>query len=289
MSQPTQGTVSANREDQRPRSLDTGAVPPMTCRVGVLPIHDLSSEQAARVILTHLRQDRSVRKPMQVYGVNAQTATLASRDSVFAAAVLSGDLRLSDGISIVLASRLLGQRISERVPGGELMEALCSHAAGEGFSVYFLGGLPGAASTAAEVLAARYPGLKVAGTCCPPLGFEHDAVQSANVRSEIAAAAPDLLFVGLGLPKEAFWMAENSSTLPVGMVLGTGAAFDTTAGLRKRAPVWARKTGTEWLYRLIMEPRRLWRRYLIGNVAFTYMVLRQWMRGNGKPLSPVVS
>jgi len=96
-----------------------------------------------------------------------------------------------------------------------------------------------------------------------------------------------MLFVGLGVPKQELWIADNSAVLPVGLAFPVGAAFDTTAGLRKRAPMWARRTGTEWLYRLFMEPRRLWRRYLIGNTAFAMMVLTQWVRERSqRPLAP---
>lgn len=243
--------------------------------VGVLPINRLRITKAADLILRHLRQERAGRKTMRVFGVNAQIATLAQKDRRFAAAMLSADVLYPDGISIVIASRVLGHPLKERVPGGELMELLCREAAVGGLSVYFLGGLPGAAEKAARILQERYPLLKIAGVACPPVGFEQNAEESARVLTAIQEAAPDILFVGLGVPKQELWVWENTAKLPVGVAFPIGAALDTTAGLRKRAPLWAQKTGIEWLYRLAMEPKRLWRRYLIGNTRFVWIILRQ--------------
>ena len=244
-------------------------------QIGVLPINRLRTHEIVTVAMRHLRQGRLNRGTLRVLGVNAQIANLAKTSRRFADAMATGDILYADGVSIVLASRLLGSPLPERVPGGELMERLCKEGAKEGFSAYLIGGLPGAAETAGQVLQERYPGLHIAGTCCPPFGFESDAEESARIRRSIKAASPDFLFVCFGAPKQEIWVAENCSSLPVGLALPVGAAFDTIAGLRKRAPVWARKTGTEWLYRLFKEPRRLWRRYLLGNPQFIWMTLLQ--------------
>jgi N-acetylglucosaminyldiphosphoundecaprenol N-acetyl-beta-D-mannosaminyltransferase len=160
---------------------------------------------------------------------------------------------------------------------GEMMERLCAESARYGLSVFFLGGLPGAAEMAANVLKRRYPGLRFAGTYCPPFMFEEDAAEMARVRGLIDEASPDLLFVALGAPRQEVWMWQHCGTMPIGAVMAVGAGFDTTAGLRKRAPVWAQRSGTEWLYRLLMEPRRLWRRYLVGNSQFIYLVYKAWL------------
>jgi N-acetylglucosaminyldiphosphoundecaprenol N-acetyl-beta-D-mannosaminyltransferase len=243
----------------------------------MLPINRLRTAQIVELAMRHLRKGRLNRGTLSVLGVNAQIANLASRSRRFADAMLTGDILYADGISIILASRLLGCPLPERVPGGELMELLCKEGAKEGFSAFLLGGLPGAAEAAGQILAERYPGLHIAGACCPPLGFEKDAMESARIRDSIRAARPDFLFVCFGAPKQEIWVAENCSSLPVGLALPVGAAFDTLAGLRKRAPLWARRTGTEWLYRLVKEPRRLWKRYLLGNPQFVWMTLMQRM------------
>lgn len=252
-----------------------------TSLIGTLAIKRLGMDEAAEALLRNVRQvrlEKSVGKAWSVIGVNAQIATLVRHDRRFAEVAATTDLLYPDGISVVLAARLLGRPLKERIPGGELMELLCKEGAKEGLSVYFLGGLPGAAEKAAEVLRERYPGLKIAGTCCPPLNFEKDPKESALIVKSIQDSSPNMLFVALGVPRQEIWIADNRAALPVGLAFPVGAAFDTTAGLRKRAPMWARRTGTEWLYRLVMEPRRLWRRYLIGNTAFAMMVLTQWMR-----------
>jgi N-acetylglucosaminyldiphosphoundecaprenol N-acetyl-beta-D-mannosaminyltransferase len=144
--------------------------------------------------------------------------------------------------------------------------------------VFFLGGLPGAAIMAAHNLRRRYPGLQVCGTYCPPVGFENDPGEMANILDTINLCAPDLLCVAFGAPKQEIWMQENRGKLRVGAILPVGAAFDTQSGLRRRAPQFFQRLGLEWLFRLAMEPRRLARRYLIGNAQFAVLVLRQWLR-----------
>jgi N-acetylglucosaminyldiphosphoundecaprenol N-acetyl-beta-D-mannosaminyltransferase len=260
-----------------------------TSLIGSLELNRLTMEEAVVPLLRHVRKVRregAVGKAMHIFGVNAQVATLVQENKQFAAAMSTAGMMYPDGISLVLAGHLLGRPLKGRIPGGELMELLCKEGAKEGMSVYFLGGLPGAAEKTAQILEGRYPGLKIAGALCPPFNFEKDPAELAAVVKSIQDSAPDMLFVGLGVPKQEFWIANNSPVLPIGLAFPVGAAFDTTAGLRKRAPRWAQRTGTEWLYRLVMEPKRLWRRYLIGNTAFAMMVLTQWVRERGqRPLA----
>lgn len=245
--------------------------------LGRVPIDRITMDYAA-VLMVESLLHRGEQSPLTVVGPNAHLVTMAERDERFAEAMRDADLAVPDGISVVLASRLLGARIPERVTGGDLMERMCAEAAHYGFRVFFLGGLPGAAVMAANNLRNRYPGLLVCGMYCPPRGFENDAAELARMRRIIAEAAPDLLCVAFGAPKQEIWMRENRGGLPVGAILAVGAAFDTQAGLRRRAPGWIQAVGLEWLFRLVMEPRRLWRRYLIGNARFVLLVLRQWAR-----------
>jgi N-acetylglucosaminyldiphosphoundecaprenol N-acetyl-beta-D-mannosaminyltransferase len=244
------------------------------CRIGSLPVDRVNFDEATQWALNYLHRRGKV-PPSLIVGPNAQLVTLAEKDPQFARAMCSAGLAVADGISVVMASRWLGTPVPERVPGGELMERLCSESAKHGFSVFLLGGLSGAAETAAQRLVEKYPGLTIAGTHCPPYGFERDPAERSRVREVIAASEPDILFVAFGAPKQEIWMWENCPTLPVRIAMSVGAAFDTQAGLRKRAPEWAQKSGTEWLYRLIREPRRLWRRYLIGNTEFLMLIMKQ--------------
>jgi N-acetylglucosaminyldiphosphoundecaprenol N-acetyl-beta-D-mannosaminyltransferase len=252
-----------------------------TCLVGKLPISRVRMPEAVDAVIRHVRQvkeERSIGRTIHLFGVNAQVAVLAREDERFAQAMLSSHLLYPDGISIVMASRFLGRPLIERIPGSELMELLCYEGAKEGLSAYFLGGLPLAAEKTALTLKERYPGLVIAGHCCPRLGFETDREESAQLLKTIQDAAPDMLFVGLGAPKQEHWIFNNSAVLPLGVAVPVGAALDTISGYRKRAPVWARRAGLEWFYRLVREPRRLWRRYLIGNTRFVLMVFTQWMQ-----------
>ena len=251
-----------------------------------IPIDRVSLDDAAEWVLRVIKT-RALGRPLLIMGPNAQLVTPAARQPKFAEALRSADLCVPDGISIVLAARLLGHPVPERVPGGELMERLCLESARHGLSVFFLGGLPGAAEGAARRFASRGPGFRLAGTYCPPPGFENDPFECARIRRRITEAKPDLLCVAFGAPKQELWMRETCPTLPIGAAISVGAALDTQAGLRKRAPAWTHRIGCEWLYRLVREPRRLWKRYLIGNTHFLWIVAREWRRKTrGVPSGP---
>lgn len=240
-----------------------------------IPIDRIPLDYAVAWVI-HALTTLASRQPLLIMGPNAQLVTLAARHPRFAAALRSANLSVPDGISVVLASRLLQQPIPERVPGGDLMERLCVEAARNHLSVFFLGGLPGAAEQTARKFERTCFGFRTAGFYCPPSGFESDPIECARIHKQIADAKPDLLCVAFGAPKQEIWMYENCATLPIGAAISVGAAFDTQSGMRRRAPKWTHRIGCEWLYRLIMEPRRLWRRYLIGNTHFILLVARQW-------------
>ncbi len=248
---------------------------------GAAPVDAVDMHSSVDWLVNTLRERRlePTRKPAQIMGPNAFLVTLARSNHAFARAMQQASLCLPDGMSVVWGARLLGARIPERVPGGEFMERACAACAEHGFSVYFLGGLPGAAEGTARVLKARYPRLLVAGTDCPPVGFEQDEALNEAVRERIRTRRPDFLCVALGAPRQEIWMLDECGSLPIGAVLSVGAALDTQAGLRKRAPAWTHGLGVEWLYRLAMEPRRLWRRYLLGNAGFIAITAREWARG----------
>ena len=245
--------------------------------LGKVPIDRITMDYAA-VLMVEALLHRGELPPLTVVGPNAHLVTMAERDSCFAEAMQDADLVVPDGISVVFASHLLGVPIPERVTGGDLMERMCAEAAHYGFRVFFIGGLPGAAVIAARNLRDRYPGLNVCGTYYPPRDFENDPEELARMRKVIDDASPDLLCVAFGAPKQEIWMRENRGQLPVGAIMAVGAAFDTQAELRRRAPRWIQAIALEWLFRLLMEPRRLWRRYLIGNARFVLLVLSQWAR-----------
>lgn len=237
----------------------------------------------ARVHVTTLREavDRianyaaKAQGPAYVVTPNAQHLVLLERDQHFREVYSHADLVVPDGFSLLLAARLIGKRLKERVAGVDLFQALCGRAAEMGLRVYLLGGQPGSAQRAAGNLKAAYPHLIVAGTYCPAWGFEKDPEQLDAVARMIRDAQPHILFVGLGAPKQENWIYEHGTKLGVPISMGIGGAFEMVAGMTHRAPLWMQHLGLEWLFRLAIEPGRLWRRYLIGNVQFMAMVGRQ--------------
>lgn len=232
----------------------------------------VTMNEAVRRVVAMIREGRD--RAAHVVTMNAQFVEIAHREPRFADLLQRAALNVADGLSLVWASRFLGSSLPERVAGADLMVRLCEAAATDGSTVYFLGGSPGAASSSANRLRRDFPGLTVAGVDCPPDGFLSDPEQCAQVAKRIELAKPDLLFVGLGAPKQEFWIERNAH-LPAKVMMGIGGSFELVAGLRKRAPISIQKAGCEWLWRLCMEPRRLWRRYLVGNSLFILFVLRQ--------------
>ena len=182
-------------------------------------------------------------------------------------------LTTPDGMPMVWAGRRSGAVHMRRVYGPDLMLALCERAQERGWSSFFHGGAPGVADQLAERLVERFPGLKVAGTSSPPFRAPTPAEDAATVAS-IEAAAPDLVWVGLGTPKQERWMAAHTGRLSAPVLLGVGAAFNIHAGLLPQAPRWMQRSGLEWLYRLSREPR-LAGRYLRNNPRFLLEILRQ--------------
>jgi N-acetylglucosaminyldiphosphoundecaprenol N-acetyl-beta-D-mannosaminyltransferase len=225
-------------------------------------------------IMTLMSEPRS--NSIHVVTLNAQFVQLARNDAEFASLIRGADLCVADGVSLVWACRYLGQPIPGRVNGTDLMVRLCEVAAERACTVYFLGGRPGAAEAAARKLQQDYAGLKVIGIDCPPMGFMNDPEVATEVSARIQQAAPDFLFVGLGAPKQEYWIRDNRG-LSAKVMVGVGGSFELVGGVTKRAPLMLQKTGLEWLWRLVMEPRRLWKRYLVGNSVFIVLMFRQWV------------
>ena len=138
-----------------------------------------------------------------------------------------------------------------------------------------MGGRPGSVDKTAVILQTRHPDLQIVDTDCPPYGFEKDSDELARIKAKITRVVPHLLFVGLGTPKQERWIYENYRDLNVPMAIGIGASFEFVSGIVARAPNWMQKVGLEWFFRLLIEPRRLWKRYFIGNPLFLWHVLKQ--------------
>ena len=216
--------------------------------------------------------------PAMVVTPNVDHVVRVQKSRGYANLVRRADLVLADGQPIVWVSRLLGTPLKERVAGSDLFPLLCEHAAEAGYRVFFLGGDPGAAEAARMVLQRRFPRLQVAGTYCPPLGFERSPQERRRAVEAVQAASPDILFVGLGSPKQEYWIAAHMRKYGPAVGIGVGISFSFVAGHVKRAPKWMQRLGLEWLHRLYMEPRRLWKRYLITGWSFLPIILAHGFR-----------
>jgi N-acetylglucosaminyldiphosphoundecaprenol N-acetyl-beta-D-mannosaminyltransferase len=218
-------------------------------------------------------------EPAYVVTPNAHHVVLFQSDELLREVYTGAFLTVPDGVPLLWAARLLGTPLPGRVNGTDLFEVLAAEAAKRGLRVFLLGGRKGAADAAAATLRGRYPKLEVCGTYCPPFGFENDPSEDAKIVSAIQTARPELLFVGLGAPKQEYWMFRNRERTSVPVSLGIGVSFELVAGIVTRAPRWMQRAGLEWLYRLCVEPRRLWRRYVVGNAIFCALVARQLLAG----------
>ncbi len=218
----------------------------------------------------------------QVITPNAQHIVLLESDLYLRNIYSDAALLVPDGISLVYAARILGRPLKERVTGVDLFQGLCGRAAERGLRVYLLGGRPGAAEDAAAKLQSINPGLCIAGTFCPAWGFQLREEGQREVESEILAARPHILFVALGAPKQEYWIYEHLDRLGVPLAMGIGGSFEMVSGATRRAPRWVQAAGMEWLFRLALEPRRLWKRYLIGNLQFLLIILKQALRSDAQ-------
>lgn len=179
-----------------------------------------------------------------------------------------------DGMPLVWLARLLTQARVDRVYGPDLLLALCERTAATGIRHFFFGGAPGVPELLAKRLQERFPGLLVAGTLSPPF-HEPSESEDAAIVAAIEAARPDIVWVGFGTPKQERWMATHRGRLGAPVLIGVGAAFDFHAGVKVQAPRWIQRSGFEWLFRLLTEPRRLWKRYLVNNPIFVALVCLQ--------------
>jgi len=197
----------------------------------------------------------------------------AQHDPSFKDVLNATDLVVADGMPLVWLGRRQGHPLRRRVYGPDLLLAFCEDGAGQGYRHFFYGGEPGVAERLAESLKTRFPGLNVVGTCSPPFRPLR-AKEDEEMVEMIGRAAPDVLWVGLGAPKQERWMHEHKTRLRVPVLVGVGAAFDMLSGRRKQAPCWMREHGLEWFFRLSQEPSRLWRRYLVYGAQFiAYLAL----------------
>jgi N-acetylglucosaminyldiphosphoundecaprenol N-acetyl-beta-D-mannosaminyltransferase len=198
----------------------------------------------------------------------------------FQRGVNAAEMVTPDGVPLVWLLRRLGLRETRRVYGPTLMRLVCRRAEEHGLPVGFFGGSPEVLATLRERLLERHPLLRIAFAASPPFRPATEE-EEASTREAIEASGARILFVGLGCPKQERWMTAHREALPC-VLLGVGAAFDFLAGAKRQAPGWLQRAGFEWLFRLVSEPRRLWRRYLIQNPRFLFHLARELARSRGQ-------
>jgi N-acetylglucosaminyldiphosphoundecaprenol N-acetyl-beta-D-mannosaminyltransferase len=194
---------------------------------------------------------------------------IAQRNAEYAACLRECDWVLADGIGLKLGCNLLGTPINQNVNGTDLLPRLCERMAVRGGGVYLLGGLPGVAENVARWMEKTYRGLRVCGA---RHGYYLPA-EMARVKEEIRASGAEVLLVALGAPKQELWIRDHARETGVKVALGVGGLFDFYGGRMERAPLWMREIGMEWLFRLGKEPRRMWKRYLVGNAVFAARIV----------------
>lgn len=211
------------------------------------------------------------RRRLLIGVVNAAKVVHARSDPLLRDSLLACDLLLADGQSVVWASRLLGYRLPERVAGIDLFEELLGLAHRDGRSVYLLGATPAVLRAVQDRIRDRWPGARIAGSRD---GYFGDS-ESGQVAADIAASGADMLFLGMPSPKKEIFLAAHEAYLGVPVLHGVGGSFDVLAGLTRRAPARWQRWGMEWLYRVLQEPGRLWKRYLTTNAAFVVLMVRE--------------
>lgn len=241
-----------------------------------LPVRPLEMDE---MISTVVRRAQEGVRTLGMYA-NAHTANLACSNSRFRSALAECDLLYADGASVVWASRYsrtLGANsrvLPQRMTAADYFPSMIEACAVAGVSVYLLGSRPGVSKTAANILTARFPTLRIAGTH----HGHFDLDESDGVINKINATAPDIIFVGMSSPRQEFWLTEYSARINAPVRWCVGALFDYIAGLEPRGPAWLCDHGGEWVARLLADPRGKWKRYLLGNPKFVWQVLRRYVQ-----------
>ena len=225
----------------------------------------------------------AARRPVQIGVLNAAKVVNAAKDTGLHDAMLSCDVILADGQSVVWAAKMLGKPLPERVAGIDLFIRLLELADAKHLSVYLLGATPEVVTQVAALMGTRYPGATLAGYRD---GYFDDA---AAVAQEIAAAHPDMLFLGMTSPKKEKFLERYQPVMKVPVTHGVGGSFDILAGVTKRAPESWQRLGMEWAYRLVQEPGRMWKRYLRTNVLFSVMIVRELVNQRMTPVAPIAA
>lgn len=234
-----------------------------------MKVNQTSYEHTVNVVL-----DWAVKKQSSYICIANVHMVMEGKQSFnFQKIVNNADLVTPDGMPLVWMMRLLGERQQMRVRGPSLLPLICQEAAKKGVKVGFYGSTDEVLGELIERLLALYPTLQVAFSYSPPFRALSE-VEDAQIVNDINSSGAQILFVGLGCPKQEVWMAQHREKIVMPM-LGVGAAFDICSGIKSESPLWLQRVGLEWVYRFMLEPRRLWRRYLIYNPLFMWFAFKQ--------------
>ncbi len=241
-------------------------------------IDALTMEGAVDRLWSWINEAQSDARCRYVVTPNVDHAVLLQENPDLRAAYKDADLVLADGHPVVWASRLLGCPLPERVAGSELVPHLFDFFNRYGkLKVFLLGAAAGVAEVAAGNMLQQWPNVQTVGVYSPPLGFENDKVECANILTKIARCKPDVVVVGLGAPKQELWVHRHHRLIDAKVALCVGATIDFLAGEKQRAPYWMQRAGLEWAHRMCSEPKRLVRRYARDAWVFPQLVARQWI------------
>jgi N-acetylglucosaminyldiphosphoundecaprenol N-acetyl-beta-D-mannosaminyltransferase len=205
---------------------------------------------------------------------NAYGLVEARRNPALRESYEQAGLLVADGVPVVWAAHWFGGRRVGRVYGPKLLQAACERSAQTGWSHYFYGGAPGVAPLLIKKLSLQFPTLNIAGWASPPFRKLTELETQSAIR-DINSSRANILWVGTGAPRQEIWMSRHRNEITVPVIAGVGAAFDFLSGLKPEAPNWMQQAGLGWLFRLLTEPRRLWRRYIFGNAEFALLLAKQ--------------
>ena len=225
-----------------------------------------------------LVDDSKAREPFLVVTPNVDHVVKLVKDSEMKKIFSAARYRFADGMPIVWLSRVLMSPLKARVTGADMLVKVAEVSVVSQSRIFLLGGRPGVAEMAANKLRAKFAGVEISGVYSPPFGFEYDVGECKKIIGIINESKSNILFVGLGAPKQEKWAYEYMNLIQVGAIVGVGAAFDFAAGTIGRCPTFFQNIGCEWIWRLLQEPRRLGRRYLIEDVTFINMAVKEILK-----------
>ncbi len=235
-------------------------------KAGSKDVHDFIAERINSKIASH------------IISINVDVLIKARKDLEFKSVINNSELVLADSRILLFSSFFLGRPLEENITGSNFVLNFSDWAAKKGYKLFLLGAAPGVAAKAAEILIQKNSALRIVGTYSPPFGFGNNEEENKKIIKMIKESSPDVLFVGLGAPMQEKWIWRFKDEYQVPVSIGVGATFDFISGNVKRAPKWIQIIGLEWLFRLCQEPRRLWKRYLIGNTIFIWLVLKEFIK-----------